>query len=100
MTKKRMDEDAGAAADGTPEAAGPGFEKSLARLESIVSEMEGGTLPLETMMARFEEGQRLVRYCGAKLGEVERKIELLVKQGDAVTTRPFDPAEAGSEGKG
>lgn len=100
MTKKRMDEGAAAAAGETPEITEQGFEKSLARLESIVSEMEGGTLPLETMMARFEEGQRLVRYCGAKLGEVERKIELLVKQGDTVTTRPFDPAEAGNEEKG
>ncbi len=100
MTKKRMDEGAAETADETPGDQGPGFEKSLARLETIVAEMEGGTLPLETMMARFEEGQRLARYCGAKLGEVERKIELLVKQGDAVTARPFDPAEAGSEEKG
>ena len=100
MTKKRIDEGAGETADGTPETSGPGFEKSLARLEAIVAEMENGTLPLETMMARFEEGQRLVRYCGAKLGEVERKIELLVKQGDALTTRPFDPTEAGNEEKG
>ncbi|MEI7437311.1 MAG: exodeoxyribonuclease VII small subunit [bacterium] len=95
-----MDNGTGETADGTPEPSGAGFEKSLTRLEAIVAEMESGRLPLETMMARFEEGQRLVRYCGDKLGEVERKIELLVKQGETVTTRPFDPSDAGSEEKG
>ena len=39
------------------------FEQSLARLERIVSEMEGGTLPLDDMMKRFEEGRVLVAEC-------------------------------------
>jgi len=33
------------------------FEKSLARLESIVSRLEGGELPLEESLALFEEGR-------------------------------------------
>ena len=32
------------------------FEKALERLETIVGEMESGTLSLEKMMACFEEG--------------------------------------------
>ena len=79
----------------------PGFEKSLERLETIVREMESGALSLEKMMKHFEEGMGLVRVCSAKLNEVERKIELLVKQGDQTTLAPFaTPAEpAEEEGK-
>ncbi len=73
------------------------FEKALARLEAIVGEMEGGTLSLEKMMAYFEEGSQLVKFCTQKLNEVEKKIEILVKKGDQVTAEPFEPAENGSK---
>jgi exodeoxyribonuclease VII small subunit len=80
----------------SPKGDEPSFEKALSRLETIVAEMEGGALSLEDMMARFEEGQRLVKVCGAKLNQVERRIELLVKEGDIVKTAPFgDEDEAG-----
>ena len=67
------------------------FEKALARLETLVEEMESGSLDLDKMMSHFEEGSRLVKFCNQKLNEVEKKIELLVKKGDSVTTEPFAP---------
>ena len=81
------------------EAPGPeSFEKSLSRLEEIVAEMEDGSLGLEKMIARFEEGRALLKFCSDKLNEVDRKIEVLVQEGEAVTTKPFDEgSEAGSE---
>jgi exodeoxyribonuclease VII small subunit len=66
------------------------FEEALERLEKIVDEMESGELSLEKMMAHFEEGSQLVKQCGEKLNEVEKKIEVLVKKGDEVTTEPFE----------
>jgi exodeoxyribonuclease VII small subunit len=73
----------------------PDFEKSLARLEKIVEEMESGSLSLEKMMAHFEEGSGLVQLCNKKLNEVEKKIEILVKKGGEITAQPFQPeAEA------
>ena len=69
------------------------FEKALARLEAIVKEMEGGTLSLEKMMADFEEGSGLVKFCTQKLNEVEKKIEVLIKKGETLTTEPFEPTE-------
>ncbi len=69
------------------------FEKALTRLEALVSEMEGGKLTLDQMMAHFEEGSKLVKVCDQKLNEVEKKIEKLVKRGDAIATEPFTPAE-------
>lgn len=75
--------------DKTPQA-NADFEKSLTRLEALVKEMEGGTLSLDQMMTRFEEGIKLSKICGAKLNEVEKKIEKLVKTGGRVTTAPLD----------
>lgn len=69
------------------------FEKSLERLEKIVADMEGGDLSLEDMIARFEEGQGLVRFCSKKLNEVEQKIEKLVKKDGEMVAEPLDPEE-------
>ncbi len=77
----------------TKPAEGPSFEQALARLEALVKEMEGGTLSLDRMMACFEEGSQLVKVCETKLNEVEQKIEILVKKGDAQATQPFTPGK-------
>jgi exodeoxyribonuclease VII small subunit len=66
------------------------FEKALARVEAIVREMDGGSLALDDMIARFEEGQSLIAFCSRKLNEVERRIEKLVKRGDRLETAPLD----------
>ena len=68
-----------------------GFEAALKRLEVIVEEMESGETDLDTMIASFEEGQKLVKFCTAKLNEVEKKIEKIVKDGSGgVTVEPFE----------
>ena len=43
------------------------FEESLAELEKIVADMEGGEMGLEDMVAAFERGQKLVKECGRRL---------------------------------
>jgi exodeoxyribonuclease VII small subunit len=55
------------------------FEEALKKLETIVEAMESGELPLETLLARFEEGTRLARICQAKLADAELKIQKLEK---------------------
>jgi len=74
------------------------FEALLKRLEEVLDSLEHGDLPLEQAMAAFEEGVGLVRACHAKLDEVERRVELLLKD-DAgrFFTRPF--LEEGDEGQ-
>jgi len=66
------------------------FEQSLERLETLVSEMENGSLPLEGMIKHFEEGSKLVTLCSKKLTEVEQKIEKLVKKDGEITEEPFE----------
>ena len=68
----------------------PSFEDAMKRLEKLVDEMEGGELSLEAMIARFEEGQKLIGFCTKKLNEVEKKVELLVRKGGKTVAEPFD----------
>jgi exodeoxyribonuclease VII small subunit len=72
------------------------FEAALKRLEEIVAKMESGETDLDTMIASFEEGQKLVKFCTAKLNEVEKKIETIADDGKGgATVSPLDPgAEA------
>jgi exodeoxyribonuclease VII small subunit len=65
------------------------FESALARLETIVKEMESGRLSLDQMITHFEEGSLLVKQCGDKLNEVEKRIETLIRKGDQLETQPF-----------
>ena len=58
-----------------------GFEAALKRLEEIVANMESGEVDLDTMIALFEEGQRLVKQCSATLNDVEKRIEKIVDDG-------------------
>ena len=55
------------------------FEEALKKLEGIVEAMESDELPLEALMARYEEGTRLVKICQEKLAEAELKIQQLEK---------------------
>lgn len=79
-------------ADAVPPALG--FEPALAELEALVQKMEQGEMGLDDMVNAFERGQKLVQHCSAKLNEVERRIELLVKGADGqATTKPLPPME-------
>ncbi len=66
------------------------FEKSLARLESIVSRLEGDELPLEESLTLFEEGVGLVKRCSHRLEEAERRVERLVAADGDDTTVELD----------
>lgn len=55
------------------------FEQALTKLEGIVEAMESEELPLEELLAKFEEGTRLAKVCQEKLAEAELKIKQLEK---------------------
>ncbi len=58
------------------------FEKALARLETIVSELERGELSLDESLKIFEEGVKLSKTCLKMLDDAERKVEILVQDKD------------------
>lgn len=59
----------------------PTFESALERLEQIVEEMEGDRLALEDLLARYEEGTRMVKVCQQRLDAAEKRIELITRDG-------------------
>lgn len=67
----------------------PSFEQALSRLESIVESMESEELPLETLLARYEEGSKLAKACQNRLATAELRVQQLEKnsQGD-LSVRP------------
>ena len=70
------------------------FEEALKKLESVVESMESDDLPLETLLARFEEGTQLARICQARLAEAELKIQQLEKNASgALALKSVDLAE-------
>ena len=70
------------------------FEEALQKLEAIVETMEAGELPLETLIARYEEGTRLAKVCQEKLAEAELKIQQLEKSAAGeLKLKPLDWAE-------
>ena len=70
-----------AAGTNNPAKASVPFEDALSKLESIVEAMESGDLPLESLIAKYEEGVKLARVCQEKLAEAELKIQQLEKSG-------------------
>lgn len=66
------------------------FEAALSRLETVVESMESGEVPLADLLVKFEEGNRLLKVCEARLKEAELKIEQLKRQKDAVAFVPFE----------
>lgn len=61
------------------------FEDALAQLETIVESMESGQVPLAELLSKFEEGNKLLKICEARLKDAELRIEQLSKQKDAFT---------------
>jgi len=66
------------------------FETALTNLEAIVESMESGDVPLADLLAKFEEGNKLLKHCEARLKEAELKIEQLKKERDGVVFSKFE----------
>ncbi|MDE0743288.1 MAG: exodeoxyribonuclease VII small subunit [Woeseiaceae bacterium] len=66
------------------------LEKSLADLEALVAELEGGELSLEDAMKKFEQGIKLTRTCQNILKDAEQKVEILLENNGEDTLTSFN----------
>ncbi len=63
----------------------------MKKLEGLVGAMESDDLPLEALLAKYEEGTRLVKICQEKLAEAELKIQQLEKSAAGeMKLKPFE----------
>ena len=75
------------------------FEEALGRLETIVEAMENDDLPLETLLAKFEEGSKLAQHCQARLAEAEVKIQQLERKSNGqIAVKPLSTLGENAEG--
>ena len=56
------------------------FEKALARLSEIVDELEDPAKGLESSLELFEEGVALSRFCRGKIDEIQKRVEVVLKE--------------------
>ena len=58
------------------------FEDNMGRLETIVSDLERQTLPLDDALSLYEEGVGLIKTCQKILTTAEQKVTLLSETQD------------------
>ncbi|AUZ39323.1 MULTISPECIES: exodeoxyribonuclease VII small subunit [Bacillus] len=56
------------------------FEEAMKGLESIVSKLEEGDVPLEQAINYFQEGMALSKMCHEKLQKVEKQMDFILKE--------------------
>lgn len=59
------------------------FEESLNELQSIVLELEEGSLGLEVSLSRFERGVNMLRTCYSILDSAEQRVVTLTQGQDS-----------------
>ena len=71
------------------------FEDALARLETIVRELESGRIKLDDAIAAYEKAVALKQLCESKLKAAQLKIEKIEIGADGeMKTALLDAAEA------
>lgn len=71
------------------------FETALTKLETIVDSMEQGEVPLAELLAKYEDGTKLLAICENRLKEAELKIEKLKKtKTGSAAFEPFESSRA------
>ena len=53
------------------------YEAALQELESLISGLESGQLPLDQLLAGYQRGAQLLAFCKSKLEAVENQIKVL-----------------------
>jgi len=94
MTKKASPSSSSAdpaARDGSVRPAGvDSFEQAIAELETLVEQMEAGSLSLEESMTAYRRGAQLVTYCRNSLALAQQQVRVL--EGELL--KPFEPESA------
>ena len=58
------------------------FEEAMEKLEKISTELEDGKLTVDASVEKFEEGMKLSKACNDILEKAEKKITMLVRDGE------------------
>lgn len=53
------------------------FGESFEKLNTIVEELESGSVDLDKALKQYEEGLKLVQQCKKQLSQVENKVKVI-----------------------
>ena len=59
---------------------GKPFEENMARLETLVRQLERGELSLEDALVCYQEGVALVGFCQQSLERAAKEVEILTEK--------------------
>ena len=66
------------------------IEEIFERLESIISNLESGDIPLDKSLALFERGMTLAETCRVHLNAAEQKVQELMKDKGGLVDKEDD----------
>ncbi len=66
------------------------FEDAMKKLEEIANELEKNDIDLDTSVAKFEEGMKLSKQCSKILEDAEKKISILIQDGEEIKEESFE----------
>ncbi len=69
------------------------FEEAMKQLEEIANELEKGNLTLDESVNKFEDGIKLSKKCNDFLNSAEKKITMLINNGEEIKEENFEPKE-------
>lgn len=61
------------------------FEESLSEIESIIEDLEEGSIPLKESITKFKEGVKLLKLCNEELKESEMSIQKIVDKNGKIS---------------
>lgn len=65
------------------------FEQAMKELEQITKELENNDLDLDTAVSKFEQGMNISKKCKQILEEAEKRITILIKDGEEYKEENF-----------
>ena len=69
------------------------FEQSLEKLETIVHELENGSIELDKAIEKYTEAMKLVKSCSEKLNEATDKVNKILKENGELVDFSIDTNE-------
>lgn len=65
------------------------FEEAMKQLETVAKELENDNLSLDESVTKFEEGVKLSQKCSDLLEDAEKRITILLKDGEKIKEENF-----------